>query len=208
LLAYELWLAAGVFGLAILYAIGPRAVELASRIQTHPKLLKRVVELQERVADLESANDGLVETAKLQYAAGFRVAADHARGAVLAGLSGAAPTLEAITMKEGRLVVIGRYQDEPPPLGARYALRDTYVEEPKGVVEVTTIDEERNLVFMACTHEFEANYWRQLENRAPVDSTPPPSTVIVLAQLDYGSAMQLTESDTTSLLPSGGSDAG
>jgi hypothetical protein len=195
LLAYQRWLLAAIFAVAVLYAGAPRLIQLAVRIQNYPKLLQQVVGLRERVEELEESNEELGHNATAQFKAGIDEGVARVRGTLLAALADAPPDLRAITERQGALVLVGHYDEKAPGEGARYDVQDIYTGERKGVVEVGVVDEERRLVFMSCVEPTAPLFWQHLEARVAADTTPPANVVLAPAPVDYVSPMLLEEPD-------------
>lgn len=162
---------------ALLWAILPRLIQVATRYQNYPKLLDQVVELRDRVTELEGENVRLRATADAAVKVGIDEGMRRAYGTLAASISPALE-LKSIAEIDGSLVLVADYPEDdqssrvPRPL-ARFAVVDSNTEIRKGVVEVVRVEEDRRLVFLECVEATVGPFWERLQERAAGDATAP-----------------------------------
>lgn len=172
-LVWAFWLVCGAAALIATFSLlGPRSLEIATRIRNYPVLL-------ENVAIATAENDGLQQQLKAlkseseeKWKSGLKEGRKQIIGS-MAALRAGPLDLKGVAVSNGRLLVVADTPAKKPLIGARYFVESALTGDIMGVVEVTMYNEIRRSVFLECIDRRDSIFWERLSEAAQLDSRPP-----------------------------------
>lgn len=172
------WFVVGAALLVSIVVVARKPVRsLVVAWRDYPGQLRKVASLEHRVRQLRNELD--VARADIQSAVDDGIAEGHAqaRGAFLATISGI-PGVIGIAERDGAVNLVGSIPSTGLRMGARYRVVVKLTGQLRGVVQVSELDETRNICFLACVDATNEPFWKALSEQVIADDRPPLGVVL------------------------------
>ena len=171
-----------VIASALIAAIKPgfKAIaDMAIRFRGYPRLLTRVAVAEDTIEQLKNqlsdAQDYATEARRLGLAEGR----DQTLGSILSIGLADLPEISGIADESGTIALVARYRkDVRPRTKTRFNVISRGTGEVKGIVEVSRLDEDRELCFLRCVQPTAEKFWEHLAGRVAYDESAPGNTML------------------------------
>jgi hypothetical protein len=151
------------------------AADVITRYRAHGALLLRVAHAEKSLRAATQAIAELRAEAGTEYARGIEDGIARSVGASLARGMTLMPQLTSISVQDGEVALMGRWDSAqlPPVIDSWLSVEVIGTGESKGAVRVIFVDPEARTVKMLCCEKSAPEFWRRLARRAPEDPAPP-----------------------------------